>query len=68
MKIKKNRISVSKQFCEEKHDDLLFLGEGEKNMMFLSKILILSCMIIHYIVEENIFVIIFYMPSFKKKF
>ena len=25
-------------------------------------------MIIHYIVEENTFVIIFYMPSFKKNF
>ena len=33
----------------------------EKNIAFLSKFLIDSCMIIHYIVEENIFVVIVYM-------
>ena len=31
------------------------IGRGEKNTIFLSMILIDSCMIIHYIVEENIF-------------
>ena len=34
------------------------MGKGEKNTMSLSKVLTLSCMIIHYIVEENIFVVI----------
>ena len=52
---------VSKQCCEEKHVDLL-MGEGEKNM-FLSKISIDSCMIIHNIAEENVFVVIVYMLS-----
>ena len=36
--------------------------------MFLSKISINSCMIIHYILEENIFVVIAYMLSLQKKF
>ena len=56
-------IYVSKKCCEEKHVDLLLIGEGEKNTMFLSMILIDSCLIIHYTVEENIFVIIVYMLS-----
>ena len=64
----KHPIYVSKQCCEEKHVDLLLIGEGEKNTMFLSKILIRSCMITHYIVEENIFVVIVYMLSLAKKF
>ena len=51
-------IYVSKKCCEDKHVDLLLIGEGEKNSMFLSKILIHSCMIIHYIMEENISVVI----------
>ena len=39
---------VSKQCCEEKNVDLLLIGEGgNKNIMFLSKILIHLCMIIH---------------------
>ena len=49
-------IYVSKE-CEEKHVDLLLIGEGKKNM-FLSNISIDSCMIIHYIVEE-IFLLLF---------
>ena len=40
-------IYVSKKCCEEKHIDLLLIGEGEKNTMFLSMISIDSCMIIH---------------------
>ena len=34
--------------------------------MFLSVILIDSCMIIHYIVEENIFVFVVHMLSLEK--
>ena len=49
-------IYVSKKCCKEKHVDLLLIGEGEKSNMFLSMIFIDSCMIIYYIVEENIFV------------
>ena len=49
-------IYVSKKCCKEKHVDLLLIGEGEKSNMFLSMIFIDSCIIIYYIVEENIFV------------
>ena len=51
-------IYVSKKWCKEKHVDLLLIGEGENSNMFLSVILIDSCMIIYYIVEENIFIFI----------
>ena len=34
---------------KEKHVDLLLIGEGGKNNVFLSKIFMLSCMISHYI-------------------
>ena len=57
-KKEKHPIYVSKKYCEEKHVDLLLKGKGKKNTMSLSKVLTLSCMIIHYIVEENIFVVI----------
>ena len=40
---------------QEKHVDLLLIGKGEKNFMFLSKILILACMINHYIVKKKQF-------------
>ena len=56
-------IYVSKQCCEEKHVDLLLIGKREKSTMFLLMNSIDSCMIIHYIGEENIFVVILYMPS-----
>ena len=46
-------IYVSKKCCEDKH-----VEKEKKNSMFLSKILIHSCMIIHYIMEENISVVI----------
>ena len=52
----KHPIYVLKNCCEEKHVDLLLIG-GKKKPYFLSKISISSCMIIHYIVEENIFVL-----------
>ena len=64
----KHPIFVSKQCCEEKHADLLLKREGEKSTMFLSKALVHSGMIIHYIVEENIFVVIIYTLSLQKKF
>ena len=68
MKIKKNIQSIhQKKCCEEKYVDLLLIGKIEKNTMFLLTILIDSCMIIHYIVEENIFVFIFYTLSLEKK-
>ena len=51
-------IYVSKNFCKEKHVDILLMGE---------MISIDSCMIIHYIVEENIFAVIIYMLSLQKK-
>ena len=60
-------IYVTKKCCEEKHVDLL-IREGKKIITFLSIILIDSCMIIHYIAEENIFVVIVYMLSLQKKF
>ena len=53
-------ICVSKKRCEEKYIDLLFLGEGENNTNFLSRISIGSCMILHCI-AENIFHVIFYL-------
>ena len=59
-------IYESKQCCEEKHD-LLLIGEGQKNTMLLSKISIHACLIIHYIVEENIFVVIVYILLLQKK-
>ena len=65
----KHPIYVSKKCCEEKHVDILLFGEGEKNTMLLSKILILSSIIIiHYIVEENIFIVIVYTLSLQKKY
>ena len=48
---------------------LFLIGEKEKrDTMFLSKILIRSCMIIHYIVEENIFAVIVYKLVVQKKY
>ena len=57
--IEKRPIYVSKICCEEKHDDLLLIGEEGKRR-FYRKFLTLSCMIILYAVEENIFVGIVY--------
>ena len=62
-------IYVSKKCCEENHVDLLLIREGEKkNTIFLSNVSIDSGMIIHYIVEENIFVVIAYMLLLQKKY
>ena len=41
-------IYLSKNCCEDKHVDLLLIGEGEKKHYVLSKISMHSCMIIHY--------------------
>ena len=68
MKIKKNIQSMYQNNFVEKNAHLLLIGEGEKNTMFLSKVLIRSCMIIHFIVEENIFVVIVYMLLLQKNF
>ena len=48
--------------------DLLLIGEGEKGPMFLSNTLIDSCIMIHYIAEENMSAVIVYMLSLQKKF
>ena len=54
---------VSKRFCEQKH-----VEKKERDTMCWSKILTLSCMIILYIVEENIFVDIVYELLVQKKY
>ena len=48
-------VYVSKKCFEEKHVDLLLIGEGEKNTMSLSMISKDSCLIIHYIAEKKHF-------------
>ena len=69
IKIKRNIQYMYKQkCCEEKHVDLLLIGENERDTMFLSNILTLSCMIILYIVKENIFVVIVYKLVVQKKY
>ena len=69
IKIMKNSQSMYLKKCfEEKNVNLLLIGEEKKNAMLLSKTLIFSCMIIHYIVEENIFVVMVYTFSLQKKF
>ena len=59
---------MSKKCFEVKHIDLLLIVEKAKGTMFLSKILIHLCMIIHYTMEENIFVIIVYKLLVRKKY
>ena len=75
---KKNSIGISIFGYEnkEKHPiyvsklllSITIIGEGDKNTMFLSKILTRSCMIIHYIVKENIFFVIVYTLLLQKKY
>ena len=51
-------IYISKKYCEEKNVDLSLTGEESKrHTMSLSKIIIHLCMILHYIVEQNIFAV-----------
>ena len=69
MKITKNIQSMYQKYVvKKKHVDLSLIGEGIKNTMFLLMISIDLCMIIHYIVEENIFVVIAYKLSLEKKY
>ena len=60
-------IYISKKCCEEKNCYLLLIGEEGKRHYFLLNISIQSCMIIHYIVKENIFVVIVYNFSVQEK-
>ena len=49
----KHPVYLSKQIYDEKPVDLWLKGEAEKNTAFWSKILICSCIVICYIVEEK---------------
>ena len=58
MKIKKNIQSMYQKNVAKKNTFIYYKQEKkERGTMFLSKILTLSCMIIHYIVEESNFVV-----------
>ena len=63
-------IYVSKKCCVVKKNMLTYYWyqKKEKDTMFLSKILILLCMIIIYIVGENIVVNIVYKLLVQKKY
>ena len=65
----KHPIYVSRKCCEDKHVKLLLIGQRKnaKDATFLSKIVIRSCMVIHYIVEEKFFDIA-YVLSVQKKY
>ena len=56
------------KFYEEKHVDLLLIGEEGKDTILLLKILILSCKIPLYIVEKIIFAIIVYKLLVQKQY
>ena len=66
----KQQIYISKKCCEEKHVDLLLTGEEGKRHYVLTKNfnIFISCIIIHYIVDENIFAVIVYKLSVQKKY
>ena len=67
VKLKESIQSMhQKKCCNKKHVELLLIGEREKNTTFLSKILIGTFMMIHYIVEEKNFGVIVYMCSLQK--
>ena len=59
----KHPIYVSKQISEEKHVPLLLKWQGEKNTLFLAKILISSCMSIQNIVEKKWCLVRYLNPS-----
>ena len=65
MKTRKNIQSMS-IFFFKRHVDLSLIGES-KHTMLSSKIVIHSCMTIHYIIEENIFVVIVYKFLLQQK-
>ena len=54
------KIYASKTCCQEKHVDLLLIGKERKRKYVFIKYFNISCMIILYIVEKNIFVVIAY--------
>ena len=64
----KHPIYVSKKCGEENHVDLLLTAVEGKKPMVLPKTLILLCMIILYIAEENIFVDIAYKHLVQKNY
>ena len=66
----KYSIYVSKKCYEEKHFDSLLKGEEDKRHYerHFSKNLIHVCMVIHYIVEENIFIAFVYKLLVQKKY
>ena len=64
----KHPIYVSKKFCWGKHVDLLLMEEKARDTTFSSKISILSCIIILYTIEKNIFVIIVSKLSVEKQY
>ena len=62
---------VPKKCCKEKHVDSLLIREEGKRHYVLTKdfiFLVHLCMIIHYIVEENIFVAIVYKLLVQKRY
>ena len=59
-KKEKYPIYISNKMLWKKRVDLLMIGREGQRHYVLIKILILSCRIILYIVEENIFVVIVY--------
>ena len=59
----KHPLYVSKQFCRRQDVDLFLKGEGDTNTMFLSKILIRSCMITHYFLEEKCSLVKYLNPA-----
>ena len=71
MKIKKHVQSVYQKNIVKKKKTCSFIinrKKKERDIMLLSKILVPSCMIIHYIVKENIFVAIVYKLLAQKKY
>ena len=68
MKIKKSIQSMHQKDVVKKKKLINYCWEkNERDTMFLLKIQIYSCMIILYIVEENIFVVIIYKLLVQKK-
>ena len=64
---RKNIQSVPKSTFK-RFVDLSLMGKEGKRHFFLSKILIHFCMIIHYFLEENIFIAIFYKLLVPQKY
>ena len=68
IKIRKNiKPNVTEKYCEEKHVDLSLIGKERKSHYVLIKYVYGLCMIIHYIVKEDIFAVIVYKLLVQKK-